>query len=214
MKINKISILLPSLLILLSFVIAIYFYPIMPLQMASHWGINNQVDGYSSKTFGLFFMPILSVFLLILFISLPKIDPYKKNFDQFKKYFQNFINLIFVFFFYVYLITIIWNLGISFNFIQILSPAFATLFYYAGILMSHAKQNWFVGIRTPWTMSSVVVWDKTHQIGGKLFKAVGLISLLSLLFPSLAIFFILIPILFTTVFVFAYSYIEFKKTVI
>jgi uncharacterized membrane protein len=214
MKINKISIVLPFLLILLSFVIAIYFYPIMPPQMASHWGINNQVDGYSSKAFGLFFMPILSVFLLILFVSLPKIDPYKKNFDQFKKYFQNFINLIFAFFFYVYLITIIWNLGSTFNMIQILSPAFAALFYYAGILMSHAKQNWFVGIRTPWTMSSVVVWDKTHQIGGKLFKAVGLISLLSLLFPSLAVFFILIPILFTTVFVFAYSYIEFKKTVI
>lgn len=156
-------------------------------------------------------MPILSVFLFFLFISLPKIDPYKKNFDQFKNYFQNFINLIFAFFFYIYLITIIWNLGIRFNMTQFLSPALAILFYYAGVLMTHAKRNWFVGIRTPWTMSSVVVWDKTHQLGGKLFKLTGLISLLSLFFPQFAIFFILIPILLVTVFIFIYSYLEYQK---
>lgn len=214
MKINKIFVFLPIILIILSFVVAIYFYPILPPQLATHWGIGGQANGYSSKAFALFFMPVLSFFLFFLFISLPKIDPYKKNFDQFKNYFQNFINLIFTFFFYVYLVTIAWNLGMRFNMIQILSPAFAALFYYAGILMSHAKRNWFVGIRTPWTLSNEIVWDKTHQIGGKLFKAAGLISLLSLIFPNFAIFFILIPTLFTTVFVFAYSYIEFKKIVI
>jgi len=214
MKINKISVIFPIILIIISFLVAIYFYPLFPDQIATHWGANNQVNGYSSKAFGLFFMPVLSVFLFFLFISLPKIDPYKKNLDQFKNYFQNFINLIFVFFFYIYSITIVWNLGINFNMVQILSPAFAALFYYAGVLMSHAKQNWFVGIRTPWTMSNEKVWDKTHKIGGKLFKLTGLISLLSLIFPNLSVFFILVPILFTTVFVFIYSYIEFKKTVI
>ena len=214
MKTKKISIIFPIILIVLSFVVTLYFYPQMPSQIATHWGPGGEVDGYSSKAFGLFFMPVLSVFLFFLFISLPKIDPYKKNFDQFKNYFQSFINLIFAFFFYIYLITIIWNLGFRFNMIQILSPAFAVLFYYAGVLMLHAKQNWFVGIRTPWTMSSVTVWNKTHQIGGKLFKLVALLSLLSLAFPQYAIFFILIPVLFVTVFVFAYSYIEFKKTVI
>jgi len=214
MKINKIYVIFPILLIFFSFILAICFYPIFPSQIATHWGISGQADDYSSKTFGLFFMPVLSVFLFFLFISLPKIDPYKKNFDQFKNYFQNFINLIFAFFFYVYLITIVWNLGINFNMIQILSPAFAALFYYAGVLMSHAKQNWFVGIRTPWTMSNELVWDKTHKIGGKLFKLTGLISLFSLILPNLSIFFILIPILFTTIFVFIYSYVEYKKTVI
>lgn len=214
MKINKISVIFPIILIIISFLVAIYFYPLFPDQIATHWGANNQVNGYSSKAFGLFFMPVLSVFLFFLFISLPKIDPYKKNFDQFKNYFQNFINLIFVFFFYIYSITIVWNLGINFNMVQILSPAFAALFYYAGVLMSHAKQNWFVGIRTPWTMSNELVWDKTHKIGGKLFKLTGLISLLSFVLPDLSVFFILVPILFTTIFVFIYSYIEFKKTVI
>jgi len=211
MKINKISIAFPLILIIASFLIAICFYPIFPDQIATHWSFNNQVNGYSSKAFGLFFMPILSVFLFLLFINLPKIGPYKKNFDQFKNYFQNFINLTFAFLFYVYLITIIWNLGFNFNLIQVLSPGFAVLFYYAGVLTSHAKQNWFVGIRTPWTMSNKLVWDKTHRLGGKLFKLTGIISLFSLIFPNLALFFILIPIIFTTVFVFVYSYLEYRK---
>lgn len=214
MKINKIYIIFPVLLILISFVLAIYFYPVLPPQIASHWGINGEVNGYTSKAFGLFFMPILSAFLLLLFIFLPKMDPYKKNFEQFKNYYQNFINLIFIFFFYIYLITIAWNLGIRFNMIQILSPAFAALFYYAGVLMTHAKRNWFVGIRTPWTLSNEKVWDKTHKIGSKLFKIVAIISLLSLPFPTFSLYFILIPILFVTVFVFAYSYWEFRKIVI
>ncbi|MDD2224637.1 MAG: SdpI family protein [Candidatus Shapirobacteria bacterium] len=211
MKINKISVAFPIILIIISFFIAIYFYPVFPDQVTTHWGIDNQANGYSSKAFGLFFMPVLSVFLFFLFISLPKIEPYKKNFDQFKNHFQNFINIVFAFLFYVYLLTIIWNLDFHFNMIQFLSPGFAVLFYYAGVLTSHAKRNWFVGIRTPWTMSSELVWDKTHQLGGKLFKLTGLISLLSLLFPNLAIFFILVSVLFVTVFIFVYSYLEYKK---
>jgi immunity protein, SdpI family len=211
MKIKKIYIIIPSFLILISFALAIYFYPIFPAQIATHWGINGQANGFSSKTFGLFFMPILSSFLLLLFVYLPKIDPYKKNFNQFQKYYQNFINLIFVFFFYLYLITIFWNLGFHFNMIQILSPAFASLFYYAGVLMSHTKRNWFVGIRTPWTISNKEVWEKTHKIGGKLFKLTGLISLLSLFLPQFSIFFIIIPVITTTIFVFIYSYLEYQK---
>jgi uncharacterized membrane protein len=214
MKTKKLSIIFPIILILFSFVVAIYFYPILPPQVATHWGINSQPNGYSSKAFGLFFMPILSVFLFLIFIFLPKIDPYKKNFSQFQNYFQIFINLIFAFFFYIYLTTIIWSLGISFNMMQVLSPAFAILFYYAGVLMTHAKQNWFVGIRTPWTMSNEKVWDKTHQLGGKLFKIVGFLNLLSLPFPQFSVFFILVPILIVTVFIFAYSYWEYRKIVI
>ncbi len=214
MKINKIAVIFPVILIIVSFLIGIYFYPQFPDQIATHWGTGNQANGYSSKAFGLFFMPILSVFMFILFIALPKFEPYKKNFDQFKKYFQNFINIIFAFLFYIYLITIIWNLGFRFNMTQILSPAFALIFYYAGVLTSKAKQNWFVGFRTPWTMSNEEVWNKTHKISSKLFKISGLICLLSIFLPNLSVFFIIVPVILTSVFVFAYSYIEFKKTVI
>ena len=94
---------------------------------------------------------------------------------------------------------------------QALSPAFGMLFYYLGILTQNAKRNWFIGIRTPWTLSSDVVWDKTHRIGGKLFKAAGIIALLGALIPQYAIFFILVPVISIVAFSFVYSYVEYSR---
>ncbi|MEI8067359.1 MAG: SdpI family protein [Candidatus Shapirobacteria bacterium] len=211
MKFNKIKIIFPVFLILISFVLATYFYQIFPDTLATHWGINGEVNGYSSKAFGLFFMPIMSVFLLALFIFLPHIDPYKKNFSEFKKYFENFVNLILGFLFYIYILTLVWNSGHQINITQLIAPAIGVIFYYAGVLMQHAKRNWFVGIRTPWTMSSVVVWEKTHALGAKLFKIAGLLSLFGIILPQYSLFFIIIPILAITIFIFVYSYWEYRK---
>jgi len=202
---------IPILIIVFSFLLAFYLYPRFPDLVATHWGPSGQADGFSSKNFGLFFMPFLSIGLYLLFRFLPSTDPYKKNFKQFENHFNNFVVIIFTFLFYLFCLTLAWNLGYQFNMVQLLLPAYALLFYYAGVLISVAKRNWFVGIRTPWTMSSDTVWDKTHRLGGKLYKVVGLSCLLGLFFPSLAIYLMLIPILSVTLFVFVYSYVEFKK---
>lgn len=198
-------------IIVLSFLIGIYLYPRMPLMLASHWNARGQVDGYMSKFWGLFLMPIISTLMYLLFITLPKIDPMKANVDKFRKYFDGFIVAIITFLFYLYLLTIFWNLGYKFSLIQFLSPAFALLFYSVGILIEKAKRNWFIGIRTPWTLSSDKVWDKTHKLGGKLYKLSALFSLLGLLFPLSAIYFVIIPIITFSLYLFVYSYLEFQK---
>lgn len=157
-------------------------------------------------------MPSISAFLYLIFRFLPLTDPYKKNFSQFKNHFDNFVIIISAFFFYVYLLTIAWYLDYRFSMIQFLSPAFALLFYYTGILVSVAKRNWFVGIRTPWTMSSDKVWDKTHQLGGKLFKLVALSTLFGVIFPELSFYFLLIPVLSASIFVYIYSYFIYRQS--
>ena len=198
-------------LVAASFVVGIYIYPQMPERMASHWGMEGQVDGYLSKFWGVFLLPIIFLVMAILFIIIPRIDPLKNNIQQFRKYFDGFIILIFLFFLYIYGLTIYWNLGNVFNMTRFMVPAMAVLLYYCGILINNSKRNWSVGIKTPWTMSSDVVWDKTHKIGGKLFKASGIICLLGLIWPFSAMWFVLVPILASTVFVFIYSYLEYKK---
>jgi uncharacterized membrane protein len=197
---------IPLIIIGLSFIVAFLIFPLMPPMMASHWGVGGEVNGYMSRFWGLFFMPILSIFLYLLFRFLPSTDPYRKNFKEFENYYDNFVVVILSFLFYIYLLTLIWNLGHKFNMMQFMSPAFAVLFYFAGILTSHAHQNWFVGIRTPWTLSNKVVWQKTHAIGGKLFKLTALLILFGTGFPQYAFYLLLVPIIFTTVFVFVYSY--------
>jgi uncharacterized membrane protein len=198
-------------IIAVSFLIGIYLYPKMPYDMASHWNAAGEVDGYISKFWGLFLMPIISLAMLLLFLLLPMIDPLKKNVETFRKYYDGFIGLMTAFLFYIYLLTIFWNIGYRFNMLIWLTPSFAVLFYYAGMLMQHAKRNWFIGIKTPWTLSSDDVWDKTHKLGAKLFKATAAVCLLGMVLPNYAIWFVLVPVIATAIATMVYSYVVYRK---
>ena len=212
MEFKKTNIILVS-LVLFSFGIGIYFYPQMPEKMASHWNIKGEVDGYLSKSWGLFLMPIILIGVVLLYLIAPKIDPLKKNIEKFRKYFDGFIVLLLLFLFYLYTLTIFWNLGLKFDIGQAIIPALAVLFYYCGVLLEKAKRNWFIGIRTPWTLSNDVVWDKTHKIGGKLFKIAGIIAIFGIFFQKYALFFILAPIILVVVCATIYSYTEYQKEI-
>ena len=198
-------------IILMSFLVGIFLYPSMPEIMASHWNAQGEVNGYLSKFWGLFLMPLISLGLFFLFLVIPKIDPLKANIEKFRKYFDGFIILTFGFLFYVYLLTIFWNLGIKFSMGQLLIPALAILFYYCGILIENAKRNWFIGIRTPWTLSNENVWNKTHKLGGRLFKIAAIITFLGVISSEHGLFFVLCPVLFVSIYLVIYSYFEYQK---
>ncbi|MFH2013348.1 MAG: DUF1648 domain-containing protein [Patescibacteria group bacterium] len=201
-------------IIIISFLAGIYLYDFMPEKIASHWNAKGQVDEYMSKFWGLFLMPIVCIGVFFLLLIIPKIDPLKKNVDKFRKYFDSFIFLIVLFLVYIYALTIIWNLNIEFDMNKSILPAIGLLFFYSGVLIGHAKRNWFIGIRTPWTLSSDIAWDKTHKLGGVLFKIAGILAFVGLIFPNIAILIIMIPVILFTVFLFIYSYVVYKKTII
>jgi len=207
MKIEIITLII----ILISFLIGIYFYPQMPEEIASHWNAQGQVNGYMPKLWGLFFMPVISLILLAFFILIPKIDPLKENIKKFRKYFDIFVIIIILFLFYIYLLTILWNLGIRFEITQLIIPPIGILFFYAGVLTENSKRNWFIGIRTPWTISNEKVWNETNRLGGKLFKISGLIALLGILFQDYAILLVIIPIVLASVYTFIFSYYEYNR---
>jgi len=198
-------------IILLALFFSIYFYPSLPEKMAVHWNLKGEVDRYLSKQFALLLIPAISLAMLLLFILIPKIDPLRQNIEEFRKYYDGFLILITAFLIYVHFLVLGWNLKLRFSMLQALSPAFAILLYYLGTLTENAKQNWFVGIRTPWTLSSEKVWQKTHKIGGKLFRICGVIALIGFFFPDLAFLFIFVPLLSVCICMIAYSYFEYRK---
>ncbi len=200
-------------LIIIAFVLAIYLYPKMPEQMASHWNGNGEVNGHMPKFWGLFLMPIISLACLLLFIFIPRIDPLKKNIKKFINYYDAFVIIILAFLFYIYLLTLAWNLGTVFNMTKMIIPPIGVLIYFSGILIQNAKRNWFIGIRTPWTLSNEVVWKKTHRIGAKLFKTAGVIIILSLWFQSIAIWLVLISVLIAALYPIFYSYFEYQRQI-
>jgi len=199
------------LIIVASFVLAFYFYPQMPEQMASHWNTQGQVDDYMPKFWGSFLMPIICIGIFLLFILIPKIDPLKKNIAKFRIYFDWFIILIILFLFYIYSLAISWNLGCRFQMGKMMIPALALLFFYIGILLKHAKRNWFIGIRTPWTLSSDIVWQKTNELGSKLFKISAIIALAGILFNEYAMWLVLIPIIASALYLLIFSYLEYQN---
>lgn len=197
--------------ILLAFATAWYFYPFMPAEVASHWNAQGQVNGYMDKFWGLFLMPILMVIFTILFFVIPNIDPEKKNIEKFWGEFDRFIIVFNVFMFYIYTLTIFWNLGYGINMTAAMMPALAILFWSCASLIGKAKRNYTIGIRVPWTLASDVVWDKTHKMGEKLFRLVALTTLLGAFFSDYAFWLLFVPLIASVIFLFIYSYLEYRK---
>lgn len=198
-------------MVILSFAFSAYFYSALPDSMASHWGISGNVDGYMPKLLGAFFVPALLAAMALLFFAIPRIDPLKANIDKFKGHYHRFIVVMCAFMFLLHLQVLLWSLGLRLSPSSTMPIAIGVLFYYAGILIENAKRNWFIGIRTPWTLSSDAVWDKTHKLGGKLFKAAAIIVLFGVLVPAFAFWFVIVPVLSMTFYTMLYSYLEFRK---
>jgi uncharacterized membrane protein len=200
-----------SFLVLLSFLLGLYFYPQMPKKMATHWNQFGEADGYAQKFSGTFLIPFISLIILILYFLIPKIDPLKNNLIKFIKYYDLFFLIFFLFLIALQFFIYLWNLNIKINPNRFFPIGLGGLFIYTGILLKNAQRNWFVGIRTPWTLSSDDVWQKTHLLGSKLFVIAGIISFLGFFFFQYSYLFILIPVLTFAFILVIYSYFLYQK---
>ncbi|MFH0977918.1 MAG: SdpI family protein [Candidatus Woesearchaeota archaeon] len=197
--------------VLVSYGLAIYFYPSMPAMIASHWNSQGQVNGHLPRFWGLFGLPFLITGLWILFLVIPLIDPLKKNIKKFLAYYDLLVLVIILFLLYVYVLTIVWNLGITYNMNALIVPAFAVLFLIMGFIMRKSRRNWFVGIRTPWTLSSDYVWKKTHTLASILFMIAAFVSLISLFLPTYTFYIFVAAVVLAALIPAIYSYVLFAR---
>ncbi|WP_439027988.1 SdpI family protein [Haloarchaeobius sp. DT45] len=185
--------------------------PSLPDQLATHWNAAGEPDGSMSKPLALALIPVLSAALLVLFALLPRIDPLRENVEAFRPYYDWFVVVFAAYMSVLHVGIVAFNLGYEFDFTLLVLAALAGLFYYVGILLDHAERNWFVGIRTPWTLTNEEVWRRTHDLASRLFKLAALVSLVGLLFGEYALYFLLVPVLSTAVVTIAYSYYLYQK---
>lgn len=185
----------------------------LPEQMASHWNANDEVDGYMSKFWGVFMMPLITLGMFALFAVIPNIDPLKANIAQFRGVFNWFIIFIAVFMLYVHGLTLAWSLGYqNFKMSTVMLPFLGILFIFIGYMLKRARRNFFIGIRTPWTLSSDIVWDKTHQLGSVLFMFSGAMAIIGSFFGGIFAFWLLFtPLMISVIATIIYSYILYRK---
>lgn len=198
-------------IVALSALMSILTAPDLPASMATHWNAAGQPDGTMSRSAALAFIPAISALMLLTFAVIPRIDPLRENITAFRGVYDWFVVVFTAFLAAIHGGIIAFNLGYEFDFTLLVVVLVAGLFVYVGILLRHAERNWFVGIRTPWTLSSDAVWERTHRLGGRLFVLTGLITLGGLFVGEYAIYFLVIPALVTAVITVAYSYYLYER---
>jgi len=191
--------------------VSLYAYPRLPAQIASHWNGRGEVNGSMSRFWGVFLLPLVTVVLVGFFLLIPHIDPLKDNIAKFRAMYDGFIVVFLLYMLAIQLQIILWNLGTKISPNVTLPFIVGVLFVYIGFLLDKVKQNWFIGIRTPWTLSSEEVWRKTHQVAAKWFKVVGVVTILGAFVPQYAIWFILIPIVAVAGYAVVYSYVAYHR---
>jgi uncharacterized membrane protein len=202
----------PIILILAAAIASFYFYAHFPERVPTHWNFAGQVNGWGNKVEGAFAIPVMLIFMYFLFLFLPMLDPKKERYEQFIKTYNIFRNLILLVLVAIYFIASLNGLGHNVP-VQYLVPIIiGVLFIVLGNYMGKLKRNWFIGVRTPWTISSEEVWNKTNRFGGYLFMLSGLIMMAIPFLPSLLGLWLFGGMMVALVFgTFVYSYVLYIK---
>ena len=212
MKFKFKSEILLIILVLGAWAAGFYFYSVFPETVPVHWNIAGEVDRYGSRFEGAFILPIVVTAMYLLFLFIPLIDPKKEKYQQFQNVYHIFRYILILIMWVIYLIASFNGLGYNIR-VEIWIPlTIGLLFIILGNYMGKIKPNWFMGIRTPWTLSNDEVWNKTHRLGGKLFMLMGLLLMLSPVLPwqSLTLT-LIIPVSIIALVPVVYSYLLYRK---
>lgn len=171
-----------SILILaLQLIAVLYFAGILPAdaKVPIHWNIHNQIDGWIGRNTGLAWGLALNVAMFLLLYLLPFYSPWYRKYEERNEKVVPALTAILLFFFTVLSVYSLyvakWGEVRGVNMLLILM---GLMFIFLGNLLPKVPKNFFIGIKTPWTLSNEVVWDKTHRLGGILFVAAGLLMIL------------------------------------
>lgn len=212
----KINILLFSIItiIIISIAGSFVFYEDLPEEIPLYLNSIGDIDAQTSKEVATFLLPIVSIIIALIFVAIPYMEPNKKNLKKFIKYYNLLGIIILAFLTYLHYLILFTSVIEQINIARFLAPAIGIVFFYLGILLSKAKQNYTIGIRTPWTLASKKNWEETHKKGSIILKISGVIAFFGIIFPNTAIVLVIIPILVSTIGIFLFSlyiYLKSKK---
>jgi uncharacterized membrane protein len=171
---------LPQLLLILAMLIAgACTWPYVPDEVPVHWNIRGEVDRYGGRFEGLFIVPLVAAGLYVLLRMLPKVDPRAANYREFAGPYAIIRCALIAFMAVVHALLLLAALGRPIPIGPVVSGLVGILLIIIGALMSRIKPNWFVGVRTPWTLSSDLSWTKTHRLAARLLPLSGVAVMLA-----------------------------------
>jgi len=188
-------------------------------EVCTHWNAAGVCDDYGNKFIGFYLLPIVVAGVVGIIAAIPFIEPRRTNIALSRKAYLAIWGSLLFFFTAMHIILVVnvlhgagiidFNLDIA----RIIPIIIGLLFIVMGNYMGKIRSNFLMGIRTPWTLSSDLSWDKTHRLGGKLFVFVGILMLISsiALPPTYWIWIMMGALLPMILFLVIYSYVIWKK---
>lgn len=194
---------------LLSIVLTIVMFNKLPELVPSHFNQKFEVDQYGSKNGFLIFSLGLPLFMYIIKIVLKKIDPLKENYKRFEKAYSITINILILMFSSINIAITLYATKNLKSIKEIFFLIFGVAFIALGNYLPQLKRNFFIGIKTPWTLSDEDTWNRTHKVGGIVFIIFGLLFILDgfILKSFYSTYFVIVGIVFLVL----YSYLIFPK---
>ena len=211
-KKNKLTLIITSIITLLPCVFGLIMWDKLPNTMATHWGVDGNADGFGSKLFAIFGLPLIILAIMWLCILITAKD--NQKIDQNNKPFRLILWIMPTLSCVASAIIYAVSLGKEINVNLILPLLLGVMFTAIGNYTPKMKQNRTMGIKIKWTLENEQNWNATHRFGGKVWFYGGFIFMLTALLPEMtaiyAMFVVMLPLVFAPA---IYSYLYYKKQV-
>lgn len=188
-------------------------YPGLPEQVPMHWNIQGEIDRWGSKAAGVFGLWALNLGLYLLLLGLPLLDPQRKNYVKFQSTYRVIRWTLVVFLTALWGVTLAAAQGVAIDIAVVVPVLVSALFILFGNLLGRVRYNWFVGIRTPWSLANEEAWRRTHRAAGPAWVLGGFVSLAGAFFGrETAAWTMKIGLGGATAFSLVYSWVAWKRT--
>lgn len=198
-------------IIILIWIFTFAIFGRLPDKIPMHWNISGQVDRFGSKN-EIFILPSTITIIYFVMLFIPPIDPKRANYGKFAEAYRIVRAVVVIIFMAVYFASTYSALGYRIDMNRIGNFIIPFMLIGFGSVMGKLRHNYFVGIRTPWTLADEEVWNVTHQVASKIWLIAGIIGLFFSFFKGTWVIVFMFAILMIAVIVpIVYSYMIFKN---
>jgi len=200
-------------LVALMFGSSVYLFPQLPAQIPMHWNALGQIDNYMPKNIAVWYLPVLTGLMVISFYFAPLLDPKKEKYKLFQHEWQIMQIGITGFMAYIHFMILYLTFHPEVAMMPLMFVGLGALFILIGNYMSKIRQNYFIGVKVPWTLSSEDNWNKTHRFASWCFVIAGIFTLAEAFFVWQAPVIIFGSIMLAAFLPMIYSFLLYKKRV-
>jgi uncharacterized membrane protein len=200
-----------GLVVALTVLVSVLASPEMPAEMATHWNASGDGDGTMSRPFALGLVPAITAITVGFFAVLPRVDP-RTDYAEFRDAYDAMALATAGFLAYTHVVLVLFNAGYEFGVLQAIAPAIGGIYVVGGFVTDRAEQNWFVGVRTPWTLEDETVWARTNHVLARVLQAGGLVAAAGVLVPAYALSLVVAPAVVAAIGGVGYSYYAYQAT--